>query len=45
MEVGADHYLTKGSFMDETFITTVKDLIGDPLPPDSADNQGGLMSS
>lgn len=36
MEVGADHYLTKGSFMDETFISTVKNLIGDPLPDKTA---------
>ena len=40
MEVGADHYLTKGSFMDETFISTVKDLIGDPLPDKSVSSGG-----
>lgn len=29
LEAGADHYLTKSSFQDETFIETVKDLIGE----------------
>ncbi len=28
LEAGADAYLTKGSFHDETFLTTVEDLIG-----------------
>jgi two-component system sensor histidine kinase and response regulator WspE len=28
LEAGADHYLTKGSFHDESFITAVGDLIG-----------------
>ncbi|GAA4652116.1 hybrid sensor histidine kinase/response regulator [Kistimonas scapharcae] len=43
MDVGADHYLTKGSFMDETFIRTVKDLIGDAQPDET--NSGDIMSS
>lgn len=30
VRAGADHYLTKGSFHDETFIRTVHDLIGGP---------------
>lgn len=29
LEVGADYYLTKGSFHDESFVTAVKDLIGE----------------
>ncbi len=29
MEVGADYYLTKSSFHDETLIQVVKDLIGE----------------
>lgn len=29
-EVGADYYLTKSSFKDQTFINTVKNLIGEP---------------
>jgi two-component system sensor histidine kinase and response regulator WspE len=28
LEVGADYYLTKSSFHDDTFITAVLDLIG-----------------
>jgi two-component system, chemotaxis family, sensor histidine kinase and response regulator WspE len=28
LEAGADHYLTKGSFQDETLVTAVADLIG-----------------
>jgi two-component system, chemotaxis family, sensor histidine kinase and response regulator WspE len=28
LEAGADHYLTKGSFHDETLVTVVADLIG-----------------
>jgi len=28
LEAGADHYLTKGSFHDETLVTAVADLIG-----------------
>ncbi|WP_020583816.1 hybrid sensor histidine kinase/response regulator [Endozoicomonas elysicola] len=43
MEVGADHYLTKGSFMDETFISTVRDLIGSAYPDDSA-GDGGVLN-
>lgn len=31
MEVGANYYLTKSSFKDQTFINAVKDLIGEPV--------------
>jgi two-component system sensor histidine kinase and response regulator WspE len=31
MDAGADRYLTKGTFQDETFIHTVFDLIGEAL--------------
>jgi len=30
LEAGADYYLTKGSFHDETLLQAVQDLIGDP---------------
>ncbi len=30
LEAGADFYLTKGSFHDESFVEAVKDLIGNP---------------
>jgi two-component system sensor histidine kinase and response regulator WspE len=30
LEVGASHYLTKGSFHDNTFLQAVTDLIGEP---------------
>ncbi len=30
LEAGADYYLTKGSFHDETLVDAVRDLIGDP---------------
>lgn len=30
LEAGANYYLTKGSFHDETLITAVRDLIGEP---------------
>ena len=30
LEAGADYYLTKGSFHDESFVNTVRDLIGSP---------------
>ena len=30
LEVGADYYLTKGSFKDETLLNAVLDLIGEP---------------
>jgi two-component system sensor histidine kinase and response regulator WspE len=30
LEVGADYYLTKGSFHDDTLIEAVIDLIGEP---------------
>jgi len=30
LEAGADYYLTKGSFHDETLISSVADLIGEP---------------
>ena len=30
LEAGADYYLTKGSFHDETLIQAVVDLIGEP---------------
>ena len=29
LEAGADYYLTKGSFHDETLLAAVKDLIGE----------------
>ena len=29
LEVGADYYITKGSFHDQTLLTAVSDLIGD----------------
>lgn len=32
LEVGADYYLPKGSFHDETLLQSVVDLIGGPLP-------------
>lgn len=44
MEVGADHYLTKGSFMDETFIRTVQDLIGG-AQSDETSGSGDILSS
>lgn len=31
MEAGANYYLTKSSFKDQTFINAVKDLIGEPI--------------
>jgi two-component system, chemotaxis family, sensor histidine kinase and response regulator WspE len=31
LEAGADYYLTKGSFHDETLLNAVKDLIGEPV--------------
>ena len=31
LEAGADYYLTKGSFQDETLVRAVADLIGDPV--------------
>jgi two-component system, chemotaxis family, sensor histidine kinase and response regulator WspE len=30
LEAGADRYLTKGSFQDDTFVHTVASLIGEP---------------
>ncbi len=30
LDAGADYYLTKGSFQDQTLMQAVKDLIGDP---------------
>jgi two-component system sensor histidine kinase and response regulator WspE len=30
LEAGADYYLTKGSFHDETLLRAVADLIGEP---------------
>jgi two-component system, chemotaxis family, sensor histidine kinase and response regulator WspE len=30
LEAGADYYLTKGSFHDETLVQAVVDLIGEP---------------
>src|SRR5262249_21771583 len=30
LEAGADYYLTKGSFHDETLLQVVMDLIGEP---------------
>jgi two-component system sensor histidine kinase and response regulator WspE len=30
LEAGADYYLTKGSFQDETLVRTVEELIGTP---------------
>jgi len=32
LEAGADYYLTKGSFHDETLLHAVRDLIGEPNP-------------
>lgn len=31
MEAGANYYLTKSSFKDQTFVNAVKDLIGEPV--------------
>jgi len=31
LEAGADYYLTKGSFHDETLLNAVRDLIGEPV--------------
>ncbi|HKV40922.1 MAG TPA: hybrid sensor histidine kinase/response regulator [Blastocatellia bacterium] len=31
LEAGADYYLTKGSFHDDTFLVAVADLIGEPV--------------
>ena len=33
MDAGADYYLTKGSFHDETLLQAVVDLIGEPDAP------------
>jgi len=30
LDAGANRYLTKSSFHDETFLTTIVDLIGEP---------------
>jgi two-component system sensor histidine kinase and response regulator WspE len=30
LEAGADYYITKGNFHDETLLQAVVDLIGDP---------------
>ena len=30
LEAGADYYLAKGSFHDETLVDAVQDLIGEP---------------
>jgi two-component system sensor histidine kinase and response regulator WspE len=30
LQAGANAYLTKGSFQDQTFIDTIHDLIGEP---------------
>jgi two-component system sensor histidine kinase and response regulator WspE len=30
LSAGADYYLTKGSFHDETLLQAVEDLIGEP---------------
>lgn len=32
LDAGADYYLTKGSFHDETLLNAVRDLIGEPSP-------------
>jgi len=32
LDAGADYYLTKGSFHDETLLNAVRDMIGEPLP-------------
>jgi two-component system sensor histidine kinase and response regulator WspE len=32
LEAGADYYLTKGSFHDETLVQAVADLIGEAVP-------------
>lgn len=39
VRAGADHYLTKGSFHDETFIKAVRDLIGGPEIPASGEGK------
>ena len=30
LEIGADYYITKGSFQDQALVNAVHDLIGDP---------------
>jgi two-component system, chemotaxis family, sensor histidine kinase and response regulator WspE len=37
LEAGADYYLTKGSFQDETLLQAVVDLIGEPNVPSHHD--------
>jgi two-component system sensor histidine kinase and response regulator WspE len=39
LDAGANRYLTKSSFHDETFVDTISDLIGEPLaaPPRTAE--------
>ncbi len=36
LEAGADYYLTKGSFHDQTLIRAVEDLIGPPTPTNTS---------
>ena len=31
LEAGANYYLTKSSFHDDTFLAAVEDLIGEPV--------------
>ncbi len=39
LDAGADYYLTKGSFHDESLLAAVEDLIG-PAEPAAADREG-----
>jgi len=39
LEAGADYYLTKGSFQDETLLQAVADLIGPPSAVDSGEGE------
>ena len=39
LEAGADYYLTKGSFQDETLLQAVADLIGPPSAEDSDEGE------
>jgi two-component system sensor histidine kinase and response regulator WspE len=32
LQAGANAYLTKGSFQDQTFVQTVQDLVGESVP-------------
>lgn len=41
LDAGADYYLTKGSFHDDSFLTAVSDLVG-PAPSDGKGRPGAL---